>query len=132
MRVLASSCRAATARLLLCAAAGAFSPLAGAAGALEPKSSPPQPLIEVVAFGVAPVAGVEEDAALKPKPGDIVHREAPAAPRQDVPAGIETRVAAAESWPQLLSRLELPVPDAARAQLNLLPRLVPGKYLRGR
>ena len=91
-----------------------------------------QPLIEVVAFGVAPVAGLEEDAELQPKPGDIVHRRERAVSPADAPAGTETRVVAGESWPELFARLNVQLTDAVRVQLELLPALTPGKYVRVR
>lgn len=86
----------------------------------------------MVAFGVAPVAGLDEDRALQPKPGDILHRRESDASPPDVPVGIETRATAGESWPDLFARLNVPVSEGARAQLELLPPLVAGKYLRVR
>lgn len=130
MRALLRCCRPVVAGLTLCASLGAASAPAGTAP--EPERAARQPLIEVVAFGVAPVAGLEEDGELQPKPGDILHRRERVVSPQGVPAGTQTRVVAGESWPDLLGRLKAPIPDAVRAQLELLPALSPGKYVRVR
>lgn len=130
MRALLHRCRPVVAGLILCATLAATCALAGNAAA--PERAARQPLIEVVAFGVAPVAGLEEDRELGPKPGDILHRRERLASPQAVPAGTETRVVAGESWIDLLGRLKAPLPEAVRAQVELLPALSPGKYVRVR
>lgn len=105
---------------------------APAASAAELDRPARQPLIEVVAFGVAPVAGLDGNTDLQPRSGDILHRPEPAASPQDPAAATETRVAAGESWADLLGRLKVSLPDRARGQLELLPVLSPGKYVRAR
>lgn len=130
MRVLLHGYRLVVAGLTLGLAVAANSAPAGTAP--ESERSARQPLIEVVAFGVAPVAGLEEDGELQPRPGDILHRRERVVSLQDVPAGTETRVVAGESWPALLDRLKSPMPEAVRAQVELLPALSPGKYVRVR
>ena len=121
-------CTTAVTGLALGVALAATGALAGTA--LESERSSRQPLIEVVAFGVASVAGVEEDDALQPKAGDILYHREAVVERQDAPAATETRVAAGESWVDLLARLNVPVSETVRTQLELLPALTPGKYLR--
>jgi murein DD-endopeptidase MepM/ murein hydrolase activator NlpD len=128
MRALLHRCRPFVAGLILCAALAATCAPAGNAAELERAAR--QPLIEVVAFGVAPVAGLEEDRELEPKPGDILHRRERVPAPPEVPAGIETRVVAGESWPDLLGRLKAPLAEAVRAQVELLPALAAGKYVR--
>lgn len=88
------------------------------------------PLIEVAAFGVTPVAGVEPDETVQPRPGDILHRGEGEAPAEDPRVAVEARVRAGETWPELLERLNAPLPAALRPQLELLPALEPGKYVR--
>lgn len=126
MRALLHGCRSAAAVLALAATC--------ALGASAPEREPrtPEPLIEVVAFGVAPVVGLEEGAALHPRPGDILYRREPAVPPQDALSVAETRVALGETWPGLLARLNVSLSEAARAQIELLPPLAAGKYLRMR
>ena len=126
MHGLLHRCRPAVAALALAAPCALGAPLPER----EPRA--PAPLIEVVAFGVAPVAGLEEGAELRPRAGDILHRREPAAPPPDAAAAVETRVALGETWPGILARLEVPMPAAARAQVELLPPLAAGKYLRVR
>lgn len=128
MRALLRRCSPVVAGLILCTVLAANR----APAATPPEPAARQPLIEVVAFGVAPVAGVGEDAELQPKPGDILHRRERIVSPPEAPAGSETRVVAGESWPELLGRLKVPLPDAVRAQLELLPALSPGKYVRVR
>ncbi len=106
---------------------------AGVAGAEVPlvsEGTPPKPLIEVVGFGVAPVAGIDSDDAIKPKPGDIVHRQIPIDTPAETRVATETRVRAGESWRELMRRLGSPMPDAAQSQAGLLPALAAGKYVR--
>src|SRR3989304_1614261 len=57
-----------------------------------------QPLIEVAAFGVTPVSGVAEDSRLRPKPGDILHRQEAPALEQGRQLEMETRGLFGESW----------------------------------
>ncbi len=125
MRVLFNRCRPVIAGIAALAASCALgAPLS------EREPPAPAPLIEVVAFGVAPVDGLEESGDLRPRPGDILHRRAPAAPPQDASPAVETRLVLGETWPDLLERLNVPLPEAARAQVELLPPLAAGKYLR--
>ena len=95
----------------------------------------PQPVVEVAAFGAAPVSGVE-DSRLRPKPGDALYRrEAPSdegGPRHEV----ETRVLFGETWLDLFNRVsdklnsEAPSNPAVTSRIDLLPALAPGKYVR--
>ncbi|TAN48249.1 MAG: hypothetical protein EPN19_16350, partial [Betaproteobacteria bacterium] len=87
MRVLFNRCRPVIAGIAALAASCA---LGAPLSEREPPATPP--LIEVVAFGVAPVDGLEESGDLRPRPGDILHRRAPAAPPQDTLPAVETRV----------------------------------------
>lgn len=96
-----------------------------------------RPLIEVVAFGVAPVSGA--DARLRPGPDDVIHRLPSRAPEHGPQQEFETRVLSGETWPDLIRRLgERLDSDALRSgagaagRTGLLPAPVPGKYLRAR
>jgi murein DD-endopeptidase MepM/ murein hydrolase activator NlpD len=100
---------------------------------------PQHPLIEVVAFGVAPVSGADADARLRPGPDDIIHRQLSAPSVGGEQQEFETRVLAGEAWPDLFRRLgerlgsemltgEFGVTSAAEP----LPTPVAGKYLRAR
>ena len=95
-----------------------------------PDASLSPPLIEVVSFGVAPVAGIETGNGLGPKPGDIVYRRGEIPVTEDDRIAMEGRVRVGETWPSLLDRLGIPQPVAFAKQVPLLPALVPGKYLR--
>lgn len=103
----------------------------------EPRRlSSPQPLIEVVAFGVAPVSGISAESRLRPRPGDVLHR--PDAPgfQQAQQREVETRVASGESWLDLFNRVGDKLDSAVLAasavigRIDLLPALAPGKYVR--
>lgn len=124
MRAPFHRCRPAFAALALAATCVLGAPLSER----DPRAA--EPLIEVVAFGVAPVGGLEEGDELRPRPGDILYRRAPAAPPQDDAAATETRVVQGETWPALLERLGVAVPRGAMAEVELLPPLAAGKYLR--
>jgi murein DD-endopeptidase MepM/ murein hydrolase activator NlpD len=98
-----------------------------------------KPLIEVVAFGVAPVAGVDADARLRAGPEDIIHRLLSRPAAQAAQQEAETRVLAGERWPGLLRRLgekldsELMGGDAVAARVEkLVPAPAAGKYVRAR
>lgn len=97
-----------------------------------------QPLIEVAAFGVAPVSGVAEDSRLRPKPGDILHRQEAPGLEQGRQLEIETRVLFGESWLDLFNRVGdklnsgAPASPAVTGRIDVLPALEPGKYLRVR
>jgi murein DD-endopeptidase MepM/ murein hydrolase activator NlpD len=125
MRALFRRCSPAAIALAAALLAGS----APGAPAADREPTPP-PLIEVVAFGVAPVAGLEDNEALRPKPGDILHRRAPAVPPPDDLPAVETRVVQGETWAELLARLQVTVPRSASDQMGLLPALAAGKYLR--
>jgi murein DD-endopeptidase MepM/ murein hydrolase activator NlpD len=105
--------------------------------AASPPSRPPlsQPVIEVAAFRVAPVKPGARDGRLKAVSlEDILSLPAPAAGGEKE---LETRVQAAETWPEILRRVSTglklpPADDVAPAQTALLPPLQPGKFLRAR
>ena len=113
---------------VLSSAHGADSPLPGAV--------PRAPVIEVVAFGVAPVAGVPESTQLQPRGSDILHRIDAFGTRAATDGDVELRTMVGESWRDLLARAGPRLGDgmlpehAATAQLHLLPQLQPGKYVR--
>jgi murein DD-endopeptidase MepM/ murein hydrolase activator NlpD len=101
-----------------------------------PAEAPRAPIIEVVAFGVAPVAGIPENANLQPRSGDIVHRVDALGTRAAADGETEGRTIAGERWPDLFRRLGsglgnglLASPGVAE-QLHLLPELQAGKYVR--
>ena len=95
-----------------------------------------QPLIEVAAFGAAPVSDLGDAGREKPRPGDfLLPRDAAAAARQ-ARDEIETRVVAGETWLDLFARAneqlrsETLTTASSIAGLALLPALAPGKYVR--
>jgi murein DD-endopeptidase MepM/ murein hydrolase activator NlpD len=94
-----------------------------------------QPLVEVAAFGAAPVSGVDASARQGPRPGDFLLR--PERSRRATPEW-ETRVAAAETWVDLLARAnerlesETLMQASAINGIGLLPPLAAGKYVRVR
>jgi murein DD-endopeptidase MepM/ murein hydrolase activator NlpD len=94
------------------------------------------PIIEVVAFGAAPVAGIAEDPELRPRASDIVHRVDAFGARIAVDGEFETRTVAGEGWPELFARAARALgdgaldPAGAAAHAQLLPELLPGKYVR--
>jgi murein DD-endopeptidase MepM/ murein hydrolase activator NlpD len=94
----------------------------------------PQPLIEVVTFGVTPVSGVVDEGALRPKPGDVLYRATPPALGQQ--NEIETRALSAETWPGLFQRVADKLNSSVLEstglanRMELLPALEPGKYVR--
>jgi hypothetical protein len=100
--------------------------------------APPAPIIEVVAFGVAPVAGVPDAGGLKPRKDDILHRIGAIGREAARDGEVELRSAAGESWPDLFSRAAQRLPDGVidnsilARHLQLLPALLPGKYVRFR
>ena len=93
----------------------------------------PQPLIEVVTFGVAPVSGVDGSGP-RPEPGDVLYRAAPPAPGPQTE--IETRALFGETWTGLFQRVAgklnagVPASAAVTRRMGLLPALEPGKYVR--
>lgn len=100
----------------------------GADGSPDASLSPP--LIEVVSFGVAPVAGIDAQNGLGPKPGDIVYHRGETRFPEDDRIAAETRVRVGETWSTLLDRLGISQSVALAKQIELLPSLAPGKYLR--
>lgn len=122
--------------LLRCAVMPSF---AQSSGAASPPSStlPPlsQPVIEVAAFRVAPVALGPQDIRLKVVTIEDVLSLPPTAAGGE--KTLETRVQAAEMWLDVLQRIYAglklpPLPGEVTGQLALLPTLLPGKFLRGR
>lgn len=124
--------------LWLAVAAAEPIPHARASEPPQPGQSSRQPLIEVAAFGVTPVSGVAEDSRLRPKPGDILHRQEAPALEQGRQLEIETRVLFGESWLALFNRVGdklnsgVPASPAVTGRIDLLPALEPGKFLRVR
>jgi len=109
---------------------------AGACGALFAATA--QPLIEVAAFGAAPVSNAGGAGEQRPLPGDlVVRRESTAAQRKSTNE-FETRVVAGETWLDLLGRANEPLDSetlrraSAINGLVLLPPLAAGKYVRVR
>ncbi|MBI2754438.1 MAG: M23 family metallopeptidase [Betaproteobacteria bacterium] len=117
-------------------AAALFASHLAAAESSPGEPSNRQPLIEVASFGAAPVSGVDEDRGPRPQPGDILHPSGAQTPESGPRHEIETRAASGESWIDLLKRasetLEAKIlGDASGIHgIDLLPPLVPGKYLR--
>ena len=97
-----------------------------------------QPLVEVAAFGAAPVSGADAAGRQQPRPGDFLLRpDVPASARK--PSNeMETRAVAGETWLELLTRAnerlgsETLRQAAAIDGIALLPPLTAGKYVRVR
>ena len=97
-----------------------------------------QPLVEVAAFGAAPVTGVDAAGRQQPRPGDFLLRpEASKSARR--PANeLETRAVAGETWLELLARMNVRLDSETLRQASsingiaLLPPLTAGKYVRVR
>lgn len=95
-----------------------------------------QPLVEVAAFGAAPVSGLDAAERQFARPGDFLLR--PESRPADRPSGRETeiRVAAGEAWLDLLARANESLASetlghaSAIDGIALLPALQPGKYVR--
>jgi len=130
-----SSARTASFLLLFLGILGASSsfPVHSAQAQHEPPLSP-QPLIEVVSFGVAPVSMLAPDGEARPKPGDAIYRPEPASPgAQDE---YDTRALFGETWAHLFQRvadkidLKVIASPAVASRMNLLPALQAGKYVR--
>ncbi len=113
----------------------------GAGAQSSPAPSPPslpplsQPVIEVAAFRVAPVKPGTQDIRRKIVTVEDILTLPPTAASGG--AEWETRVLAAERWPDILRRiytgLKLPSPiDDVQRQSSLFPPLQPGKFLRAR
>jgi hypothetical protein len=109
--------------------------LARDAGSQQPAAATTAPVIEVVAFGVAPVAGARD---LQPRKDDILHRIGAIGREAARDSEVELRTAVGESWSDLFSRAAQRLPDGVidnsilAAHLRLLPALLPGKYVRFR
>ncbi|MGQ0751758.1 MAG: M23 family metallopeptidase [Betaproteobacteria bacterium] len=88
----------------------------------------------MVSFGVAPVQGVSEDAALRPKSADIVYRVPTtlSGPQSEV----ETRALLGETWAGLFERIAARLDTqvvgggALPSRIEVLPALEAGKYVR--
>jgi murein DD-endopeptidase MepM/ murein hydrolase activator NlpD len=107
--------------------------------AASQQTASPAPIIEVVAFGVAPVADVDGRRDLQPRKDDILHRIGGGIGRSGGRDGdVELRTMAGENWLDLLLRAgrdlvdRMPEIAALAPQLQLLPGLLPGKYVRFR
>ena len=97
-----------------------------------------QPLVEVAAFGAAPVSGVDTAGRQQPRPGDFLLRpEAPTGGRKPTNE-LETRAVAGETWLELLARTNERLDSETLRQaaaingIALLPPLLAGKYVRVR
>jgi murein DD-endopeptidase MepM/ murein hydrolase activator NlpD len=112
--------------------------LARDAGSQQPALATRAPVIEVVAFGVAPVAGVPDARDLQPRKDDILHRIGAIRAEGARDGEVELRAAAGESWSDLLSRAAQRLSEGVidnsilAGHLRLLPALLPGKYVRFR
>jgi len=121
--------------LVVAAATGARAPYARAAEAAPIATPSAQPVVEVAAFGAAPVTRAVENSQPHPDSGDILYRRAPP-PEQGEQPEIETRAASGETWFDLFSRVngtlnaEVMANPAVTRQIDLLPALSPGKFLR--
>ena len=106
------------------------------AASQSPAEPPRAPIIEVVAFGVAPVAGIPDDANLQPRRGDIVHRVDAFGTRTAVDGEIALRSVAGERWADLFARVGGTLGNgvltnpAVAERMHVLPDLAPGKYVR--
>ncbi|HEX5613475.1 MAG TPA: M23 family metallopeptidase [Burkholderiales bacterium] len=97
-----------------------------------------QPLIEVAAFGAAPVSELGQAGREKPRAGDYLLRPwgGPAAPQGG--GEVETRILAAETWVDLFARVNEQLQSETLKTgpsipgINVLPGLLPGKYVRFR
>ena len=116
---------------------GAFL-IAKVAAAATAIAAPAQPLIEVAAFGAAPVAAAGAAGDPRPLPGDLVLRREDPSIVRNPPNEFETRVMAGESWIDLLGRANEPLQSETLTQAKaingfaLLPPLDAGKYVRVR
>jgi murein DD-endopeptidase MepM/ murein hydrolase activator NlpD len=97
-----------------------------------------QPLVEVAAFGAAPVSGVDTAGRLRPRPGDFLLRPEGLPSAREATRELETRAVAGESWLDLLGRASEPLDSETLRQapainaIALLPPLTAGKYVRVR
>ena len=95
-----------------------------------------QPLVEVAAFGAAPVSGLDAAGRQQPRPGDFLLRPEGEAGDRRPGHEIETRAVAGETWLDLFARAKEPLDSetlrhaAAIDGIALLPALAPGKYVR--
>jgi hypothetical protein len=114
--------------------AGTFATHAHSAQAADSGQLSPQPLVEVVAFGVAPVMAAADDPGARPRPGDVLYHAAPTAP--DAQNQVATRALFGETWTGLFQRvadkLNPGVLSSAgvTSRIALLPALESGKYVR--
>ncbi|MGH8674627.1 MAG: hypothetical protein ACREVG_09985, partial [Burkholderiales bacterium] len=94
-----------------------------------------QPLIEVAAFGAAPVSGVGSAGRPHPRPGDFLLRPEGHSGDRKPRREMEIRAAAGEAWLDLLGRAKDPLDSetlrgaSAIDGIALLPPLLPGKYV---
>ncbi len=94
-----------------------------------------QPLVEVAAFGAAPVSGFDASGRQQPRPGDFLQR--PERTRRATPE-LETRAVAGEAWVDLLGRANEALDSETLRQVSaingiaLLPPLAAGKFVRVR
>ena len=102
------------------------------------RSAAIQPLVEVAAFGAAPVSGVDAAGRQQPRPGDFLLRPETPASAGKPTNELETRAVAGETWLELLTRTNLrlgsdTLREASAIQgIALLPPLTAGKYVRVR
>ena len=97
-----------------------------------------QPLIEVAAFGAAPVSELGQAGREKPRAGDYLLRPQSGSSARQPGEEIETRIVAGETWVDLFARVNEQLQSetlkaiASIRGLNVLPALFPGKYVRMR
>jgi murein DD-endopeptidase MepM/ murein hydrolase activator NlpD len=97
-----------------------------------------QPLVEVAAFGAAPVSGVDAAGRQQPRPGDFLLRPEGLASASKPASELETRAVAGETWLELLGRTNERLHSETLRQAStingiaLLPPLTAGKYVRVR
>lgn len=110
-----------------------FGVLVAAASSQYALAAAAQPLIEVAAFGVAPVSSIEAPGGQFARPGDFLLRSESG---RKAAKEFETRAAAGETWLDLLARANglldsATLKGASTIQgMALLPPLDAGKYVR--
>lgn len=103
---------------------------------MGPTLAATQPLIEVAAFGAAPVSELGQGGREKPRAGDYLLRPEGRSSARLPGEEIETRAIAGETWADLFARVNEQAQSETLRKissipgLNVLPALQPGKYVR--